>query len=158
MGFLFSIIYHHIPEEEGLAPKTGSLLGDWEVDAIHKKGKVFEFLGLGPKSYGLAVRTPSGKIETSMKVKGVSLKLNTKTEFTYDNMKQLVLNDEVKEFKVTQTNFLNRKLETYTLNSKKAIQKSDYKGKVVGTIVYPYGHELDDGEEGCSPKSPLLIE
>lgn len=51
-----SIVYHSIPGDYDT--DLGHLLGDWELDKLHRKGTLVEFWGLRPKSYGL--RTDQG--------------------------------------------------------------------------------------------------
>lgn len=137
-----SIVYHHIPGEEHLAPKTGSLLGDWELDKIHRKGDVFEFLGLGPKSYGLAVKGLDGKISHQMKMKGISMKLSTQADFNYNEMKRLVLK-EIENVHVynMRFNFSMKILDIVTADMRKIIQGNDPKGELVGDFIYPHGHK-----------------
>ncbi len=138
-----SIIYHHIPDDIYEAPKEGSLLGCWERDGIHKKGKVFEFIGLGPKSYGLAVQSPSGEIFHQIKMKGIGMKLAARAKFQYEDMKDLVL-DIIDHLKVPQLNFHYdmQRIEMSTIDFDKIIRKNEPKGVLKEDgFIYPFGHK-----------------
>jgi len=78
-----SIIYIYDPQEYNVS--SSDILGDWDEEKISKKG-IAEFVGLGPKSYGL--RTFSG--DEVIKVKGLSLKFAHKEMFNFDTLKNLI--------------------------------------------------------------------
>lgn len=147
-----SIIYHHIPGDHHKPPPSGSLLGDWELDDIHtkEKGLIFEFLGLGPKSYGLAYQKPDGSIKTQVKMKGISLKLSTKHQFNYHVMKDIILGRR-KDAIVRQCGFgylphlFNGTIRTIEFN-KIISQNNSLKGvlKKDEHRIYPKGYAADD--------------
>lgn len=68
---------------------SGNILGEWEEEDVSKKG-IVEFVGLGPKSYGLKFADGTA----TFKIKGISAKKATEEFFGYEVMKKLILGQQ----------------------------------------------------------------
>ncbi len=82
-----SIVYAH--EEGGYDIKEGDCIGDWETEDYEKDNKgLSEFVALGPKSY--ALKCFNGN--TTIKTKGVSIKMAHENLISFDIYKKLLDN------------------------------------------------------------------
>jgi ribosomal protein L37AE/L43A len=136
----------------------GPFLGDFEPDKIEKKGLLYEFMGLGPKSYALSFKKEDGTLGHVMKCKGIRNNLMTQENFTLDQFRDLVLkklNHVLVPDQKFQWSYLDGEMKT-----RKMVKKIVYvnnKGIVKKNLddglerIYPFGHqetlELDEVEE-----------
>lgn len=141
-----SIIYVYDPELENI--ETGDMVGDWEVEDIcTDHGHITEFVGWGPKTYG--IRCSDGY--ESIKAKGVALKRATDKIFNFETMKNGVLafisnSFEKEKIFVPQTNFVWSFITGMktTFNLKEiGIRKSELKGVLHNGIIYPFGYVIE---------------
>jgi hypothetical protein len=149
-----SIIYHSIPG--AYDTDLGHLLGDWELDKLHRKGTLVEFWGLRPKSYGL--RTDQGA--EIIKLKGISLSLDAQQHATFQNVKNLVTHyTPGKNINVNQLTFK----WTPTLGSAGGMVTQEYVKKISpaspdelkGCLafdgsrkIYPFGYVMERDDTG----------
>lgn len=144
-----SIIYVYDPDLENI--ETGDMVGDWEVEDIcTSHGYITEFVGWGPKTYG--IRCSDGY--ESIKAKGVSLKRATDKIFNFETMKTGVLSflknsSEPEKIFVPQTNFVWSFLTGMktVFNLKEiGIRRSELKGILNNGIIYPFGYVIESVE------------
>ncbi len=120
---------------------TGNILGEWEEEDYSVKG-IVEFLGLGPKSYGLKFRDGS----KTFKIKGVAAKQATEGYFGYDVMKKLILEEQESALVPQMTFDYKFGGDITTRYFAKAIkfQKEDLKGELgVDYKIRPFGYSLN---------------
>jgi hypothetical protein len=137
-----SIVYVYKPNEYNIP--EGDVLGEWEREDFDKlNGGIREFVGVGPKSY--AMKCHNG--ETSIKAKGVSLKLAHKKLLNFQVMKQVVLDylqSQVStQINVPQKTFVfnwGKGMHTHNAIKKFSFHPTDLKGVLDSDgYVYPFG-------------------
>lgn len=136
-----SIIYKYDPLLENI--NESSMWGEWEEEDISKNGKITEFVGLGPKSYGL-------KTEDSafVKIKGLSLKYSHRDIINFDKLVGLILDHKENRYPVIdvpQMTFkysLGKEMQTIHFLKQINFQPEVLKGKLVGLNTYPFGYVI----------------
>jgi len=142
-----SIIYLQRPG--AYETPSGIILGEWEEEKVSKKG-IVEFVGLGPKSYGLKFADGS----STFKIKGVSAKQATEQTLGYQVMKDLVLG-VISSTAVPQMSFdyrIGQPITTRYFVKIVKFQEEDIKGQLrANKQIYPFGwwdEENDHEMEG----------
>jgi hypothetical protein len=134
-----SIIYVYDPELYN--PIENDILGSWLREDIDKNNDgIIEYVGLGPKSYGL--KCLNG--ETQFKCKGVSMSLANTKIFNFNTLKDLVL-ENIKSVEIPQFNFiqgLGKEMKTYNFLKEIKFHKGKGKGIYIEEEkrIYPYGY------------------
>lgn len=130
-------LLYNIPESK--------IWGGWDVEKFDTvNGGIREFVGLGPKSYGLKAANGANYI----KVKGLSLKHAHKDVLNFEVMKQIVeehlATGTTSIIDIPQMGFTYRfgqAMTTAYYIKKFVFQPEQLKGELRGAILYPYGHQ-----------------
>lgn len=138
-----SIIYLQRPGN--YETPTGNILGEWEEEDASLKG-IMEFVGLGPKSYGLKFTDGS----TTFKIKGVSARQATEQTLGYQVMKDLVLG-HITSTAVPQMTFdyhIGKAITTRYFVKVVKFQDEDIKGELrENKQIYPFGWWDEENEQ-----------
>lgn len=138
-----SIIYIYDPAEYNI-PES-DVWGRWSVEDFDtKNGGIREFVGIGPKSYGLMAANGVNYI----KVKGLSLKMAHEEILNFNVMKSLVqqfleTGNSSTTVGVPQFTFrwgINRPMVTAPMVKLFSFQPELLKGDLVGDTLYPKGY------------------
>jgi hypothetical protein len=84
-----SVIYVRKKVDEVIP--TGDYLGDLTSE-IPDGSKCIKFVSLGPKSYGIEIEKPSGEVESTIKIKGLSLTENALDIISFKEMVNMAMN------------------------------------------------------------------
>ena len=84
-----SVVYAHEEGQDPLDHGPFELLGDLKDE--HPDKTINEFLSTGPKQYGTKMTdNESGAIETSLKIRGITLDVKNREHLPYDTFKETV--------------------------------------------------------------------
>lgn len=137
-----SIIYIRDPQKYNI-PES-DVWGKWSVEKFDKQnGGIREFVGIGPKSYGLMAANGKNYI----KVKGLSLKRAHEPILNFAKMREIVLahldGKRTKALSIPQFTFrwnFHDGMITAPMVKLFAFQPGMLKGTLVGATLYPNGH------------------
>jgi hypothetical protein len=136
--YIYDPLLYNIPEDD--------VLGGWSVEDIDAKhGGLVEFVGMGPKSYGL--RAHDGT--TQVKVKGLSLKLSHAPLLDFTVMRACVqaylATGECSTIGIPQLLFkysMGHGISTKHILKRFRFQPGDLKGVLRGSVLYPFGYNF----------------
>ena len=132
-----SIVYIYDPELYNIP--EGGLLGQWEVEDIDSKnGGIREFVGLGPKTYGILCDNGYSMV----KAKGLSLNLATEKLVNFETMKDAAISRKV--IKVPQKTFVwnvKEGMKNWLMLKDLKMNENDMKGILdENGYLYPFGY------------------
>ena len=107
-----SIIFLTTGHPDEYVPKTGVFLGELTDELDKKQEYIVEFIGKAPKDYAYKCKDGS----TKCTIKGFTLNCTTILTLNFENMKDIVLNDRDKTYRVDQLKFTRNK-EKSTINT-----------------------------------------
>jgi hypothetical protein len=138
-----SIVYIFDPRKYNIPESP--VWGRWSVEDVDfKNGGIREFVGVGPKSYG--IRADNGF--NFIKVKGLSLKRAHEGMLNFDVMKGLIMHfletgDSSNSVSLPQFTFdykIGLGLTTVSFLKLFSFQPENLKGDLIGDTLYPYGY------------------
>ena len=136
--YIYDPLLYNIPESD--------TWGSWSVEKFDwKNGGIREFVGMGPKSYGL--KAANGK--SFIKVKGLSLKHAHEHLLNFDVMKRTLEvyldSKETPSVALPQYNFaykVGTGISTVCHFKAFMFKPEELKGQLVGRTLFPYGYEV----------------
>lgn len=134
--YVYDPLLYNIPESD--------VWGSWSVEKFDtKNGGIREFVGLGPKSYGM--KAENG--ENYIKVKGLCLRRAHEKLLNFEIMKKTVLDymqtTRISSISIPQFNFnykIGTGIQTTHSFKKFMFQPSQLKGQLVDGVLYPFGY------------------
>ena len=134
-----SIIFLTTGDPDEYVPKTGVFLGELTDELDMKQGHIVEFIGKAPKDYAYKCQDGS----TKCTIKGFTLNCTSKLTLNFENMKNIVLNDREKKYRVDQLKFTRNK-EKSTINTSviEKLYSFHYDKRVIFSdfTTKPYGY------------------
>lgn len=132
-----SIVYIYDPDLYNIP--EGGLLGQWEVEDIDSKnGGIREFVGLGPKTYGILCDNGYSMV----KAKGLSLNLATEKLVNFETMRDAAISRKV--IKVPQKTFvwnIKEGMKNWLMLKDLKMNENDMKGLLdENGYLYPFGY------------------
>ena len=136
--YIYDPLLYNIPESD--------TWGSWSVEKFDwKNGGIREFVGMGPKSYGL--KAANGK--SFIKVKGLSLKHAHEPLLNFDVMQRTVevylASKQTPSVSLPQYNFaykVGSGISTVCHFKAFMFKPEELKGQLVGRTLFPYGYQV----------------
>ncbi len=142
-----SIVYIYDPELYNVPEPiidNDPMAGEWELEDVDKVKGIMEFCAWGPKSYSMKFRDGSEIV----KAKGLNLNRATTSLFNHrvmmNGVKEFLENGSMTPIMIPQSVFswtIMTQMSTFFMKKVARITKSEMKGSLQGSILYPFGHE-----------------